>query len=65
MTARAAISPTKSIYDGQQCIGFVLDRGKTGVEAFDRELRSLGVFETTAEAAGMVSDAAQNEEGTG
>jgi hypothetical protein len=29
------------VYDGQRCLGHLLSRGKTGVEAFDQ---SLGLF---------------------
>jgi hypothetical protein len=40
-----------SVYSGQTCIGFLLSRGCTGVEAFDASDRSLGLFPTQAEAA--------------
>jgi hypothetical protein len=33
-----------SVYDGSRCIGFIMPRGKSGVEAFDGDTRSLGVF---------------------
>jgi len=33
-----------SVYNGQTCIGFLIRRGKCGVEAFDLEDRSLGIF---------------------
>jgi hypothetical protein len=33
-----------SVHDGQACIGFLLQRGRHGVEAFDRDSRSLGAF---------------------
>jgi hypothetical protein len=59
MTARAINAPMKSVCIGTECVGFIYSRGKLGVEAFDREQRSLGVFETTAGAA--VRGAAQNE----
>jgi hypothetical protein len=39
------------VYDGQQCLGHVLARGKTGFEAFDRDDRSLGLFPNTASSA--------------
>jgi hypothetical protein len=35
-----------SIYDGRQCVGFVLARGRGGFEASDAGKRSLGIFET-------------------
>jgi hypothetical protein len=39
------------VYDGQQCLGHVLARGKTGFEAFDPNDKSLGVFPTQRQAA--------------
>ena len=39
-----------SIYDGRQCVGFVLARGRVGFEAFDASEHSLGVFKTQAAA---------------
>jgi hypothetical protein len=36
------------VYDGQQCLGHVLARGKTGFDAFDRDDKCLGVFPTSA-----------------
>ena len=39
------------VYDGRQCLGHVLARGKLGHEAFDRDDKSLGVFETQRQAA--------------
>jgi hypothetical protein len=47
-----------SIYSGQQCLGFVLPRGKTGHEAFDVEGKSLGLYPDQKAAAGAVSAAA-------
>jgi len=38
-------SITTSVYDGRQCIGFVLAR-RSRYEAFTAGERSLGVFET-------------------
>ena len=32
-----------SVYSGQTCVGFLLPRGKSGVEAFDGD-HSLGLF---------------------
>ena len=63
MTARVALTPMMSIYDGQQCIGFVIARARQGHEAFDRQERSLGHFKTAAQAANAVADAAQSETG--
>jgi hypothetical protein len=39
-----------SVYAGQQCIGHLIRRGKAGVEAFDVEDRSLGIFSSQHEA---------------
>ena len=63
--AMNAPSPMSYAYDGQQCIGFVLSRGRRGHEAFDREQRSLGLFETAAKAANALFDSASNEESAG
>ena len=51
MTARPATTPLVSVYDGQQCLGHVLGRGKAGYEAFNRDDKSLGIFETQRQAA--------------
>jgi hypothetical protein len=32
------------VYDGRRCLGFLMSRGKAGVEAFDAADRSLGIF---------------------
>jgi hypothetical protein len=53
------------IDDDDNVVGFTLARGKLGVEGFDREQRSLGLFPTAAAAARMVLDAAANERGGG
>jgi hypothetical protein len=39
------------VYDGRQCLGHVLSRGPKGFEAFDRDDKSLGIFETRRQAA--------------
>jgi hypothetical protein len=57
-----AMSP---IMAGDGCVGFILGRGISGVEAFDREVRALGVFASEAEAAKAVLDAAERERGAG
>ncbi len=44
-------APIAYVYDGRQCCGFILARGKLGFEAFDRNERSLGLFPTQREAA--------------
>jgi hypothetical protein len=43
--------PLVSVYDGRECIGFILARGRTGFEAFDRNERSAGLFPTQQAAA--------------
>ena len=32
------------IFAGQRCIGFLLNAGPPGVEAYDRNEKSLGIF---------------------
>jgi hypothetical protein len=43
--------PMVSVYDGQQCIGHVISRGKLGFELFDADDKSLGLFPSQEEAA--------------
>ena len=47
----SAPSPLSYVYDGRECLGFILNRGKLGFEAIDRDERSLGFFQTEREAA--------------
>jgi hypothetical protein len=56
-TKPAAIATLTVVYDGGQrrCIGHVLSRGKEGFEAFDVADRSIGIFQTQAQAATAVS----------
>jgi hypothetical protein len=35
-----------SVYDGRECVGFVLARGRRGFEAFSDREQSLGMFPT-------------------
>src|SRR5262249_8836358 len=58
-------TPLSYVTDGREAIGFVIARGRAGFESFDRQERSLGLFETAAKAANAVFDAAANEEGAG
>jgi hypothetical protein len=44
-------APITSVYAGQVCIGFILDRGTVGFEAFSADEKSLGLFPTQHEAA--------------
>jgi hypothetical protein len=45
-------APMISIYDGRQCVGFVVERGRSGFEAFTAGERSLGMFKTRDAAIG-------------
>jgi hypothetical protein len=65
VTARVAISPLAYIYDGRECLGFVLSRGRAGFEAFDCEERSLGLYPAAPAAANAVCAAAENEGAAG
>jgi hypothetical protein len=42
------------VYDRRECRGFVLARGKLGIEAFDAAERSLRLFESMREAADAI-----------
>jgi hypothetical protein len=44
-----------SIFDGRKCIGHLLVRPHSGVEAFDSDDRSLGLFPDVSAAADAVS----------
>ena len=44
-------TPLAYVYDGRRCLGHILDRGKTGFEAFNQDDKSLGFFPTSKEAA--------------
>jgi hypothetical protein len=39
------------VYDGRECLGHILARGKAGFEAFGKDDRSLGLFKTAKAAA--------------
>jgi hypothetical protein len=43
-----------SVYDGRTCVGFILNRGKLGFEAFTADQRLVGVFKTAREAANAI-----------
>ena len=47
MTAPAMLT----VFEGRELRGFILPRGRTGFEAFDREEISLGLFKTAPDAA--------------
>jgi hypothetical protein len=44
----------QSIYNGRRCIGFLLLRGRRGVEALDSNTTSLGLFPTQKAAADAI-----------
>jgi hypothetical protein len=46
---KAANNPI-SVYSGQQCVGYLIRRGKIGVEAFSPGDQSLGVFKEQRDA---------------
>jgi hypothetical protein len=48
-------SPMRTVYDGQTCVGFVLARGKVGLEAFDADNRRLRMFAAARAAAAAIS----------
>jgi hypothetical protein len=47
------------VYDGQRCLGHMLSRGRSGVEAFDQSDKSLGLFPDQRAAADAICEAAQ------
>src|SRR5262249_24952495 len=50
-----AVTPAMwTVFEGRELRGFILPRGRTGFEAFDRDLVSLGLFETAAAAACVI-----------
>jgi hypothetical protein len=51
--------PIVSLYNGdQQCIGFLVNRGKLGWEGFDANECPLGLFKSRDEAAAAVFERA-------
>jgi hypothetical protein len=50
-----------SVYDGRECLGFILARGKLGFEAFNRSEISIGMFKTQDAAANTVFNATKDE----
>jgi hypothetical protein len=51
-----------SVYDGQRCVGFVLERGRRGYESFTADEQSLGLFETRDAAINKITNGARNAE---
>src|SRR5215472_7877990 len=50
-------TPLISIYDGRECVGFVISRGKLGFEAFTADQHSLGIFPNQKGAADAITEA--------
>ena len=48
--------PMVSVYDGQGCLGWVIERGRAGFETFDAAEKSLGVFATRDAAINKLKD---------
>jgi hypothetical protein len=46
--------PITSVYAGQVCLGFILNRGPAGFEAFSADEKSLGLFTTQQAAAAAI-----------
>jgi hypothetical protein len=47
-------APITSGFAGQVCIGFMINRGTAGFEAFSADEKSLGLFPTRREAAAAI-----------
>jgi hypothetical protein len=56
VSAPKPLTPLAYVYDGRQILGHVLARGKAGFEVFDRDDKSLGIFQTQAEAVRALPD---------
>jgi hypothetical protein len=54
-----AVSPMAYVYDGRQCLGHIIARGKSGFEAFDADDKSLGLFPSQRAAADAITNVAQ------
>jgi hypothetical protein len=48
MKATAPLAPLSFVYDGRDCLGFILARGKLGFEAMDRDERITWRFSNAA-----------------
>jgi hypothetical protein len=51
MSTRNVPSAWAAVYVGCQCIGHIIGRGAYGLEAFDRDDKSIGMFGSQSEAA--------------
>jgi hypothetical protein len=63
MTTRTTDSPLSYVYDGKQCIGFIMSCGRLGYRGYDRDERPLGIFKTAAAAANAVFNVAASDGG--
>ena len=54
MTAPTTTVLAPVLGEDGKCIGFVLARGHTGFEAFDRDDKSIGIFPSQPQAANAV-----------
>jgi hypothetical protein len=54
MTSTKPAAAMISVYSGRSCRGFVLARGVSGFEGFDRDEKSLGLFPTEREAVAAI-----------
>jgi hypothetical protein len=43
-TSQIDIMQALAVFDSRTCLGHIMPRGESGIEAYDRDDRSLGVF---------------------
>jgi hypothetical protein len=55
MSAHESTARMLSLFDGEICIGFLFDRGRSGWESYDRDDRSRGTFQKLGDAAAAVA----------
>ena len=56
-SASATTALLISVFDGRQCLGHVLGRGRAGFEAFSGEDVSLGLFANQKDAIAAINEA--------
>lgn len=61
MTTKPAAAAMLSVFDGRECVGFLLRRGRAGIEAFTADEKTLGTFATEREAATACWGAARGQ----
>jgi hypothetical protein len=54
MTKALPITPLTSVLINNRCVGYLISRGRDGLEAFDADDRSLGKFEQERDAVAAV-----------